>query len=344
MSEYNDITETEVRGLEIISAVMHIIDGKRKQTVISDAALDLEEPMTEKYVKRYVNRVRKDTHASPGVFREESTFWQELDRYFHQEQTLVRFSSSAIQSLIDHCLNDSFYSCACLFVDYRVDDVPYLAVILLPEQEAVTYYADISTGSLRSSIRFGTPVLPSLSKPVTNFAVIDMLKGEILCADEDKQAEGRRMITDVLLQADKGTNSREVVDSVKSIACEVAEEFNENPTVLLSRVKNYIADTVQEGMPLRPQTLAEEIFEERPEMAKVFLKKADVQTLPKEIEVPKAAVTASLKKQKLTTDTGIEITVPAEYFRDEQYIAFKTHPDGTTSIEIRHIGKITNKI
>lgn len=344
MSEYNDITETEVRGLEIISAVMHIIDGKRKQTVISDAALDLEEPMTEKYVKRYVNRVRKDTHASPGEFKEDSRFRQELDRYFHQESTLAQFSAAAIQPLIDHCLNDSFYSCACLFADYRVDDVPYLALILLPEQEAVTYYADISTGSLRSSIRFGTPVLPSLSKPVTNFAVIDMLSGQILCADEDKQAEGKRMITDVLLQADKGTNSREVVDSVKSIACEVAEEFNENPTVLLSRVKNYIADTVQEGMPLRPQTMAEEIFEERPEMAKVFLKKADVQTLPKEIEVPKAAVTASLKKQKLTTDTGIEITVPAEYFRDEQFIAFKTHPDGTTSIEIRHIGKITNKI
>ena len=60
------------------------------------------------------------------------------------------------------------------------------------------------------------------------------------------------------------------METVKNIAVEVAEEFDENPTVMLGRVKNYITETVGEGMPLRTETLAEEMFEDIPDMAEAF--------------------------------------------------------------------------
>jgi hypothetical protein len=131
---------------------------------------------------------------------------------------------------------------------------------------------------------------------------------------------------------------------VSEITCDIAEEFQENPTVLLGKVKSYISDTVKEGMPLNTEALVKEVFEAKPEIAKSFRVRAEETSLPKEVELPKAAVSASMRRQKIKTDTGIEISFPAEYFNNRDYIEFVTHTDGTTTIEIKQIGKITNKL
>ena len=65
--------------------------------------------------------------------------------------------------------------------------------------------------------------------------------------------------------------------------------------------------------------------------------------LPKEVEVPKQYVTKKLKNQKIKTDTGIELSFPTEYSENSNFIEFVNHQDGTITIEINNIGKITNK-
>ena len=79
-------------------------------------------------------------------------------------------------------------------------------------------------------------------------------------------------------------------------------------------------------------------------MKERFLEKAAEKTLPPEVDLPRAAVAASMKKQKIKTDTGIEITFPAEYFRNQEFIEFVNHSDGTITIEIKQISKITNRM
>ncbi|WP_405352536.1 hypothetical protein [Ruminococcus sp.] len=49
------------------------------------------------------------------------------------------------------------------------------------------------------------------------------------------------------------------------------------------------------------------------------------------------------KSQKIKTDTGIEITVPVEYFEDDRYIEFINNNDGTISIALKNIGKLINR-
>jgi hypothetical protein len=46
---------------------------------------------------------------------------------------------------------------------------------------------------------------------------------------------------------------------------------------------------------------------------------------------------------KLTTDIGVELSFPAEYYRDEKYIEIINNEDGTLSIQINNIGEIINK-
>ena len=50
------------------------------------------------------------------------------------------------------------------------------------------------------------------------------------------------------------------------------------------------------------------------------------------------------RSQKIKTDTGIEITFPAEYAGNDDFIEFINQPDGTISIAVKNIGKIKSML
>ena len=340
----DEIEEEQPHGLELQSAVLHVVDGRRHRISLSEQTLDLEQPGIEKYVKRYVNRCRKDMRCAPAHFAKDSAFESALGRYFRQEISLPDFSAGVLDPLIRYFEHEEARSFDVLFADYRLDDVPYLAVILLEEQETLACMTGAENGRILNTISFGNTALPPVSKQLSSFAVINILSGDIDCVDVTKWNDGTFLMMDIFLDAKAGLSRKEVVNQVQEIACQAAEECNENPTLLLSKVKNYISDTVREGMPLRTETMASELFEETPEIKEVFLKKAEEKTLPAEVELPRSAAAASMKKQKIKTDTGIEITFPAEYFRSQEFIEFVNHSNGTITIEIKQINKITNKM
>ena len=49
------------------------------------------------------------------------------------------------------------------------------------------------------------------------------------------------------------------------------------------------------------------------------------------------------QKQHLTTDTGIEITIPMEEYKNPDRVEFLTNPDGTVSVLIKNIGRLRTK-
>ena len=49
------------------------------------------------------------------------------------------------------------------------------------------------------------------------------------------------------------------------------------------------------------------------------------------------------QKQKLTTDTGIEITIPMEEYRNPDHVEFITNMDGTISVLIKNIGLLNSR-
>ena len=89
-----DELEETPHGLELQAAILHILDGRRHNIILSEQTLDLEEPSIEKYVKRYVTRAKKDMRTKPGTFLDTSSFLANLDPYFSNELSLPEFSAA----------------------------------------------------------------------------------------------------------------------------------------------------------------------------------------------------------------------------------------------------------
>ena len=66
--------------------------------------------------------------------------------------------------------------------------------------------------------------------------------------------------------------------------------------------------------------------------------------MAKETVAPKAPQTLKkFSQQRLTTDTGIEITIPMEEYRNPDRVEFITNVDGTVSVLIKNIERLSSR-
>ena len=81
-----------------------------------------------------------------------------------------------------------------------------------------------------------------------------------------------------------------------------------------------------------------------PEIKEEFVEKLEKYKLPKEeIKIQSEKTTKKLEKQFLTTDSGIEINIPMEEYNNKQHVEFITNQDGTISVLIKNVNRITSK-
>ena len=61
------------------------------------------------------------------------------------------------------------------------------------------------------------------------------------------------------------------------------------------------------------------------------------------VKMDKEATLKMMCKHKLKTDTGIELTIPTDYFDNTEFVEFNNNDDGTLSITLKHISNIVNR-
>ena len=69
----------------------------------------------------------------------------------------------------------------------------------------------------------------------------------------------------------------------------------------------------------------------------------DEEALPARVVVEKSVAKRVAKSHKIRTDTGIDITFPAEYGENPDFIEFVSGPNGLINIELKNIGHIENR-
>ena len=77
----------------------------------------------------------------------------------------------------------------------------------------------------------------------------------------------------------------------------------------------------------------------RRRLAEAFVEEDLPERAPVEREVAKRVT----KNHKIRTDTGIEITFPAEYAQNPDFIEFTSAANGLIQIELKNIGSIENR-
>ena len=86
-----------------------------------------------------------------------------------------------------------------------------------------------------------------------------------------------------------------------------------------------------------------EIFKNNPSMQSDFDTAIKDAGFTEPVKMDQEATLKKMCKHKLKTDTGIELTIPTDYFDNIEYVEFNNNDDGTLSITLKHISNIVNR-
>lgn len=330
----------------INKAILHILDFNSDVCVLSQRELDFSSSTINTYIEKHLGHILMDANQKPGAFLHDSSFFVQLNKYLMQQISFIEFSSIVGNILYEQISrSDKLDSTDLLVVDFFENNAKHLALLLLTSKTAYTHQVINSDGEMHNEIIRHYAILPNTTQKLDSYALISCDNFTVGFSDKKRMIDGNDtyLLPDILLQCTSSVSSKEVIKTVSQIATEIAEKHGANSAVILSKAKNYLLENAEISSTFSPTELGQDIFADSDEMQKEFELQISKAQLPPDVKIEKTLAIRTGKNHKIKTDTGIEITFPAEYFENHDFIEFINNPDGTLSIELKNIGKILNK-
>lgn len=334
--------------VKINHAILHILDFDSAVNVMSERELDFDTRAVRSFVSSHLRRARTSVDNRRAAFSEESAFAGELKGYFFGDREFVDLSQQIAEFFgAELAKADKMESTDVLVADFDDDDdVRWFAVLLMASRTAFMHEVAREAGEVRNDIAKRYAILPAPSQKVSSYALVRASSMEAFYVDRKRKIMGEDtlIIPDGLLQCESGVSGKEVIEAVTRIVEEVAEEHGANTAVALAKAKAAVAEKVEVDEEIAPWDIAEDIFEDEPVLKERVEERVREERLPERVAVERAVVErAPVRNHKIRTDTGIEISFPAEMLKDTDYVQFVNEPNGLISIELRNIGSIENR-
>ena len=151
--------------------------------------------------------------------------------------------------------------------------------------------------------------------------------------------------SELFLECRAPLSQKSKLDIVTRAVDQVAKKYyGDEDAQKKMEIKDIICNELEEQGEIKVSELREKVFPGSPEMLEELDEKLDRYNLSYETVAPKNEQTIKkFQKQKLYTDTGIEITIPMEEYRNPDHVEFITNMDGTISVLIKNIGMLSSK-
>lgn len=350
-------------------AILHVCDFVACENTFAAEELDLSQKVNKNFTMKHCRKALNSLDNCRGTFSENSGFATELQAYFAGQRDFISLSTQVADFIAGEFQHmEKPVSTDVLVVDFEDDASTqvremteeeaedaykargrrYFAVLLLESKSAYMHELYVGESGLGNGIAYNRTVLPGPSQKVSSYCLVDLRSGEVVFADKQRVIAGEEvyLIPDKLLQCSMEASTKEVLHAVEEIVEAVAEEYGQNTAVSRAMVKAYAKERVSGDSDLADfdlEDMSREIFDDRPDIHERVVQAAAARDIPKSVAVEKKAVDRVAKSHKIRTDTGIEITFPAEYGDNPEYLTFTTEADGTYSISLKNIGFIENR-
>lgn len=332
-------------------AILHILDANSGVTVFSDNELDISDAMTDSFITKHIDKVYSDAGARKGEFTQSSGFMYHLNEYIAEPEdkrdihSLSMFIAERIYEGIAHAENTE--SCDILVCDCNINETPTIAVLKFDNKVGFTHKVSKEDGAVKNEIINHYAILPSTSTKITEYAFINQTDLSIKFKGSKRTIDGEKMdlMSDLLLDCVFDISSRESINAVSRIAKKVTEANEGDSIETSARMKKYVTENVEQHdfKFVEPKKIADTVFDGRPVMKEEFLQEVRKAEVPEKVEVTSYVTKKMSSNIKITTDIGVDLSFPAEYYSNSDYIEMINNEDGTISIKINNITEVKNK-
>ena len=332
--------------INIKNAILHIIDTNNFININSSQNIDLTDGGLLEYISKHIEKTLRDNSANEATVGCSSLFFNECKAYNSGVIDFVKFSSGICDAYAQEIFkSDKKQALDFLMCEFSMNEKTYIGFLLLPNNTCYTHQVIQEDGAVCNKLLKFYAVLPAITQKIHGYALVNLADNRVRYNDMRRFIDGcdKHVIQDVIMNCEKEISSKEALAVVKNAVDDIAQKGGKNSATAIAKAKVFLSENAENSEHIDTDELSYVIFPDSEELMEAFKQEIREKGVPEVINVRQDYALREGKKHKIKTDTGIEITVPAEFFNNRDYIEFKNNVDGTISIAIKNIGKIMNK-
>lgn len=350
--------------VSIKSAILHVLDVNSGRKFFSDSELDVSDAITSNFITRHIERIYDGSGLRNGEFTDNSGFKYHLSEYIKGETDFQQFSMFIAGRFYDAIsASEDTESFDVIVCDCVANDRPTLVILKCDNKIGYTHQVLQDEGKISNVLINHYAILPTTKQKISECAFIDKDDFSIKYIGKKHKIDGEKvdLIADIVLECYFDISVRESINAVKKIAKKVTDDNGGDSIETSAKMKEYIVENVMEKIEddienededevfekesryIEPKEIAKAVFDGKPAMREEFMEKLEEIGVPEKVQVTKYVTKKIGANVKLSTDIGVELSFPAEYYRDSKYIDIINNEDGTISIKINNIGELINK-
>lgn len=333
--------------IRIKQVIVHILDGTVGMAVLSDTLVDFGSEFAEFLREHIFKIVSGDDCKYCEFYKNESEIYQMLSSY--EDENFIEVSKRIAEQLYDIMnSNIDIPSADLMVVRFKAAEEEYLALLKMNFKTSYTHRTVPEDAGNRNEIVRYKAVLPSETQRLSEAAIINLKDFKVTLLEKKYEVNGEKTnyFSFLFLKCASHLSHKTKLSLVTKAVENVQKEHygEENQFEAHMRAKSIIQEELNEKGGFQVEELADKIFEEEPELKAAFQDKIEKYDMVKEEIMPQSETTVrKYQKQHLLTDTGIEIKIPMEQYKNPKSVEFITNEDGTISVLIKNIGHLQAK-
>lgn len=332
------IVKEEIR---IIQMIVHILDSTVGMPVLSDTLLEYGSDFGD-FVREHIGRIGGGDEAKECEFyQKESEIYQLLNEGIGENFiSLSQEIASRLYVLMNS--NIDIPSADLLVVHFGCGQGEYLALLKMNFKSGYTHRTlSKEEGNVNDIISYKA-VLPGQSQRLTEAAIIDLHSLRLWVVEKKYEVNGEKtnyfsyLFLKCSSQLSHKTKLNIVTKAIDKVQREGLEEWKTYEAQM--QAKAIIQEELASKGGFIVEELADRVFEEQADLRNAFQEQIEKYDMVRQEVIPQSeATTRKYQKQHLLTNTGIEIKIPMEQYRDSGSVEFITNEDGTISVLIKNI-------
>lgn len=347
-THYEKGQDFELERDEIIirNAVVHILDSTVGVPVLSDVLLELSPDLND-FLRGHIYKIASGDDCKKCCFNmEESMVYQSISGFL--EENMVKISQEICKHLYT-IMNENIDipPADVMVATFQAESIMHLAILKMNYKDSYIHLTGTDgENSNYNDIIKQTATLPSAGSRLSEAVLINLSDYSILLAEKKYDVNGVKTnyMSELFLQCQTRMSSKTKLGIVTKAMDQIHKKYFEEDFGKKMEAKSIIQDEIAEQGVLNVEVIGEKIYGSIPEIKEEFTEKLEKYNLQKEEVRPQNKQTIrKYEKQFLVTDTGIEINIPMEEYKDGNKVEFITNPDGTISVLIKNISHITSR-
>lgn len=327
-------------------AIVHIMDGELGYPVYSEEEIELS-PDINDFFRGHIYKIMSGDDLKKCYFaEEEDSKVYDLVKEFSEENLVESSKVLAGELYAIMNANISIPSGDLAVVTFQIKGVQYLALLKMNYKESYVHMTSSQESGNVNQIICYQSTLPAMGSKLSEAVMINLSDYSVQIIEKKYEVNGTKInyLSELYLKCKASMSSKSKLAIVTKAVEQVNKKHYAEEPVKQMEAKSILKKEIENTGSINVEKISEKIYGHAPEIKEEFNAKMEKYHMEKAEVTPQSEkTTKKFEKQYLRTDTGIEINIPMEQYQDANQVEFLTNPDGTISVIIKNINKISTR-